>query len=222
MARTLPPNPNLDHLKKQAKALLSSLRRRNPGAKLAEAQRAIAETYGFRDWTGIKTHVETLSTAKSVAPPAAMSPLAGVWALNAEKTQALADEAFERAIIEIVIAEPNVLLTDVVVDSAARVDCRSNELRVDGIEQSGPHGYAVVANWLENAALEVVVKKDGRTISRVTYAVSPDGLTLSVDASTLAHDGYPAVLRRIALDRIEVSRLAAEATLMNASSDGCR
>ena len=42
----LPDRPSLDHLRKQAKALLKTLRQQNPDALLTEAQHALAGDYG--------------------------------------------------------------------------------------------------------------------------------------------------------------------------------
>ena len=60
MSRNLPQFPNLDYLKKRAKSLLRELQRRNPGAKLTQAQHAIAREYGFASWPKLKAHVESL------------------------------------------------------------------------------------------------------------------------------------------------------------------
>lgn len=60
MSQELPARANLEHLKKQAKALLAEQRRTNPRATLAEAQLALARDYGFPSWPKLKTHVESL------------------------------------------------------------------------------------------------------------------------------------------------------------------
>jgi len=60
MSRDLPDRPNLDHLKKQAKALLRKLRERDPSTTLADAQHALAREYGFASWPKLKTHLEAL------------------------------------------------------------------------------------------------------------------------------------------------------------------
>jgi hypothetical protein len=60
MSRNLPQFPNLDYLKKRAKSLLRELQRRNPGAKLTQAQHAIAREYGFASWPKLKVYVESL------------------------------------------------------------------------------------------------------------------------------------------------------------------
>jgi hypothetical protein len=56
MSRQLPQTPNLKFLKKQAKELL----RRTRQGKLADAQHALANEYGFATWTKLKSHVEAL------------------------------------------------------------------------------------------------------------------------------------------------------------------
>lgn len=71
MPRDLPDRPNLEHLKKQAKALLSELRQRDPNASLADALHALARDYGFSSWPKLKVHVSETSpslTAASSSP----------------------------------------------------------------------------------------------------------------------------------------------------------
>lgn len=67
MSSALPPRPSLDHLKKQAKALLKRLREERPDALLTDAQHALAREYGFASWPKLKAAVEAF--AKSPAKP---------------------------------------------------------------------------------------------------------------------------------------------------------
>src|SRR5690349_10462188 len=78
MSLSLPDRPNLDHLKKQAKALLTAWQQGDADAmarfralasttpapgeepKLADAQHVIAHEYGFETWAALKAHVEAL------------------------------------------------------------------------------------------------------------------------------------------------------------------
>ena len=67
-ARSLPPRPHLDQLKRQAKELL----RRHPEfGRLRDAQRAVAEEYGFTSWDALRSHVESVagSTARKMIKP---------------------------------------------------------------------------------------------------------------------------------------------------------
>ena len=85
--RSLPPRPDLDHLKKQAKDLLKAHRSAEPEAlvrfresvprlseaadtevlqaklSLRDAQLVIAREYGFKSWHELKRHVESLQEA---------------------------------------------------------------------------------------------------------------------------------------------------------------
>jgi len=56
-ARSLPARPNLDQLKRQAKELL---RHQPQLGRLRDAQRRIAEEYGFASWDGLRKHVESV------------------------------------------------------------------------------------------------------------------------------------------------------------------
>jgi hypothetical protein len=67
MSRQLPQKPNLEHLKKQAKEL-----QRSAQGKLADAQVALANEYGFRKWADLKAHVQALALSPAGALTAAV------------------------------------------------------------------------------------------------------------------------------------------------------
>jgi hypothetical protein len=101
--KSLPPSPNLEHLKYQAKDLLNAHKSSDPeahyrirklhpkfsgntaaqiqGAKmsLADAQLVIAREYGFESWPKLKRHIEALARASApselTTTPAASSPV---------------------------------------------------------------------------------------------------------------------------------------------------
>ncbi len=81
MSRELPQKPNLEFLKKQAKELLS----RMPQSKLADAQHALANEYGFPTWPKLKAHAE----AQSITPAQALK--AAVCDSDAERVRTLLD-----------------------------------------------------------------------------------------------------------------------------------
>lgn len=61
MTEALPPRPDLAWLKKAAKRRLTELRSADPSARLNQAQKDIAERYGFASWRALKAHVDGLS-----------------------------------------------------------------------------------------------------------------------------------------------------------------
>ena len=56
-AKQLPPRPNLDQLKRQAKELLQA----GKAVALHEAQTVIAREYGFASWNKLRDHVEAVT-----------------------------------------------------------------------------------------------------------------------------------------------------------------
>jgi ankyrin repeat protein len=68
MARQLPAQPNVEFLRKEAKAR----RRATPGLQLADAQHALANEYGFATWAKLKAHVEALTLPPAEALTAAI------------------------------------------------------------------------------------------------------------------------------------------------------
>jgi hypothetical protein len=67
--RSLPARPNLNQLKRQAKELL---RRQPERGRLRDAQRTVAEEYGFPSWDALRRHVESVVGAVSssiIKPP---------------------------------------------------------------------------------------------------------------------------------------------------------
>ena len=69
MSRDLPPNPNLEHLKKQAKALLDKLRQQNADATLVDAQHVLAREYGFPSWPKLKADIESRDAGPGTRDP---------------------------------------------------------------------------------------------------------------------------------------------------------
>jgi len=63
MSRKLPEKPNPEYLKKQAKERQRSM----PQGKLADAQHALANEYGFSTWAKLKSRVEELALRLSPA-----------------------------------------------------------------------------------------------------------------------------------------------------------
>jgi Ser/Thr protein kinase RdoA (MazF antagonist) len=80
--KTLPDNPNLDHLRRQAKDLLAGLRDSQPQASLADAQASLAGQYGFRTWTDLKAEVDRRRGQADVADGALARAVAACFRLG--------------------------------------------------------------------------------------------------------------------------------------------
>ena len=145
MATPLPPNPNLQHLKKQAKALLRAFRLNEIGVaakfealhlkrapKLSDAQQLIARDYGFTGWSSLKEHVESLSSLNEDVLQAAKTAFHNDDASTLSRLfdrypglKARIDEpvgAFDAPLINLVRSRE---MLDVLLDAGADINARS-------------------------------------------------------------------------------------------------
>jgi ankyrin repeat protein len=139
MSRELPAQPNLEHLRKQAKALLREWRKQDPGTRrqLSDAQHETAREYGFSTWADLKNHVETLTIAADPAralmdainrhDPAAMRRiLASSPALRAGINEPSAGSSFgQTALIEAVVRGSGPMV-DVLLEFGADINQKSH------------------------------------------------------------------------------------------------
>ena len=110
MSRQLPPTPNFDYLKKQAKELLAELLPQHPDLRLADAQRRLARDYGFPSWAALKAHVLDV-------PGRALT---GTWQVNLSRSRQSAANLFRDATLQISLHDGAVTIADVVVDQSGR------------------------------------------------------------------------------------------------------
>lgn len=80
--RMLADNPSIDFLRREAKDLLATLRETDENATLAEAQRRIADTYGFRTWSDLKAEVSRRRETLPEAPDGLGQAIAEAFALG--------------------------------------------------------------------------------------------------------------------------------------------
>lgn len=74
--KTIPDNPEMNMLRKQAKDLLAGLRDRDSRSNLPSAQAELADQYGFESWTDLKTEVDRRAGNADIAAPALAAVLA--------------------------------------------------------------------------------------------------------------------------------------------------
>lgn len=185
MARELPARPNLEHLKNQAKDLLSELQQSNPNTQLADAQFALAREYGFASWPKLEAHVDAVM---SDAPPRE-HPFVGAWSANVAKSKQHPANPVRSATVQISVAGDLVTLDDVVIDDAGREERHRNTVYTDGREHPSDYGngYVLRARWHGSRVLEVVGRQNDQDAGRVRYEVSADGRTLTVSDGSGEH-----------------------------------
>src|SRR5262245_2207038 len=168
---SLPEHPNLEHLKKQAKALLAELQRRDPHARLADAQHAVAREYGFSSWSKLKASIESARVG---------SPFRGEWIASVEKSRRHPSNPFQAARISIAVDGDMLAVTHSFVDQNGLEHSDEQIVHADGISHELNNGYAMTATWRGSHILETVATRHGVEVGRGTYEVSSDGRTLTI------------------------------------------
>jgi hypothetical protein len=196
MPRLLPPFPNLEHLKGQAKDVLRVVRQRKPAWKLAHAQQAIARGYGFTNWLDLRAHVESLrhespasrSKRRNTTSERASCrehPLVGTWAVNVSRSSVQASHLHDGVMLEFSMTAGTITMTQVVVDPSGHDIAVKIAIREDGSGQQVRFGsgLALEARLAGSQRLETVIRNGERIVSQGAYEVSPDGETLTFIAS---------------------------------------
>lgn len=80
--KTLPDRPSIDHLRAQAKELFAGLRGSRPELTLSGAQTMLAEQYGYRTWTDLKSEVERRRAGIETIDGTTATALAEAFALG--------------------------------------------------------------------------------------------------------------------------------------------
>ncbi|MGH9238329.1 MAG: Clp protease N-terminal domain-containing protein [Vicinamibacterales bacterium] len=151
MSRDLPRRPDLEHLRKQAKALLRSMRERDAHATLADALHALARDYGFLSWPKLKAHVEAAPPPPPAASSSSPAPLFPRFTEAAKRT--LFFSRYEAASLgRLEIAPEHVLLG--VIRGAG--DAARTMFQTAGIDHDDAHAVIASANAPRQAVIEPV------------------------------------------------------------------
>jgi hypothetical protein len=183
MSRVLPPRPNLEHLRSQAKDLLRDWQQRKPDAQLADAQHAIALEYGFQSWPKLKAHVESViaDDPRPGAASASDNPFLGTWIANLDASKRHPANPFMAATLAFAIDGDTVTITHTGRDAEGRHEQSTNTIQVDGREHpASGGGYVLIARWHGARVLETVARKDGQVVGGGSYEVSASGKIMTV------------------------------------------
>ena len=193
MSRPLPSRPNLEHLRNQAKDLLARARRQHPSWQLADAQFALARSYGFSSWPALKHHVESVQgegaagAARAASPRASAledaSPMSGSWRANLDASARHPAFPFQSATLDVTVHGAHVTMAQVVLDPAGKPSGSTMTFDADGSPHAvagGNDAHRLIAQWEDARTLLVVDTVDGREVGRGRYEVSADDRRLTV------------------------------------------
>jgi ankyrin repeat protein len=173
---SLPDNPNLDWLRKQAKRRLSALRKTHPAARLAEAQFDLARQYGFSSWRALKAHVDSL-TLDGQLFEAARSGNAGLLStLLDQHPERLYTRAqpYEHSLLHLAAANGHLAAVDLLLRRGLDVNVREKGDNTYPMHWAAARGHLETVRRLADAGGDVVGHGDDHALEVIGWATCFD------------------------------------------------
>jgi ankyrin repeat protein len=176
-ALSLPDNPNLEWLRKQAKRRLEELRRSNPGAKLATAQLELARQYGFMSWRALKSHVDSLTLDGRLFEAARkgdVDSLSSLLDAHPEKLYAR-DKPYEWSLLHIAASKGHLAAVNFLLMRGLDVNTREKGDNTYAMHWAAAEGHIDVVRRLADAGGDVVGHGDDHELEIIGWATCWEG-----------------------------------------------
>jgi ankyrin repeat protein len=174
---SLPENPNLDWLRKQAKRHLEQLRKMNPAAKLADAQFELATQYGFSSWRALKGQVDSLTINGQLVEAARngdVGVLAAVIDKHPEKLY-LRISPYDWTLLHIAAQKGQLAVVDLLLNRGLDVNAREAGDNTYAMHWAAAAGHLDVVRRLADAGGDVVGYGDDHELEVIGWATGWDG-----------------------------------------------
>ena len=174
---SLPDAPNLDWLRKQAKRTLSSLRKTNSRAKLADAQFELAKQYGFSSWRALKEHIDGLTVEGRLFDAAKNGDtreLAALLDAHPGKVQAR-NKPYEHTLLHVAAFAGHLANVDLLLRRGLDVNAREKGDNTYPMHWAAAAGHLDVVQRLADAGGDVVGHGDDHELEVIGWASTWDG-----------------------------------------------
>ena len=169
---SLPENPNLDWLRKQARRCLNELRKTNPDARLAEAQFELAKQYGFPSWRTLKAHIDSLTLDGQLIDATRKGEVATLTALLGKYPEKLRLRIppYEWTLLHLAAHHGQLAVVDLLLDRGFDVNARENGDNTYAMHWAAAAGHLDVVRRLANAGGDVIGHGDNHEIEVIGWA----------------------------------------------------
>jgi ankyrin repeat protein len=213
MAKSLPPRPDLEWLKKTAKQRLAELCEHDAGTKLHHAQQAIAEEYGFKSWRGLKAYVDAASLDGQIIAAAAAG--------DAEKLAEFLDQhpaklhiiggAWNRPLLHLAAEGGHLACVELLLQRGLGVRLRDRMDNATALHWAAQGGHLPVMERLLAAGADIDGEGDAHEVGVIGWATCFRDVRADVADFLLARGAKPTIFSAVALDRADLVRQLVEA-----------
>jgi len=215
-ALSLPDNPNLDWLRKQAKRRLEELRVANPSAQLSDGQLDLARQYGFASWRALKAHVDALTTDGRLFDAARngnMATLVELLDANPDKLH-VRDKPYAWTLLHAAAENGRLDVVNLLQERGLDVNAREKGDNTYPIHWAAAAGHVDVVRRLADAGGDVIGKGDDHELEVIGWATCWDGTNDAAHGAVvdvlLAHGATHHIFSAVAMGLAgEVRRIVA-------------
>jgi len=169
---SLPDKPNLEWLRKQAKRRLDDVRREKPEARLADAQFALAQEYGFASWRALKAHIDSLTLDGQLFAAARRGDLPALLSLieaHPDKLHAR-EKPYEWTLLHAAAQNGHLAIVDELLKRGLDVNTRERGDHTYAMHWAAASGHLAVVRRLADAGGDVIGSGDDHEIEVIGWA----------------------------------------------------
>jgi ankyrin repeat protein len=174
---SLPDEPNLDWLRKQAKRRLREIRKTNAAARLADAQFDLAKQYGFSSWRELKAHVDSLTLDGQLFDAAKNGDVPALTRLLDRHPEKLyvRNKPYEHTLLHLAAFAGHLPAVDFLLRRGLDVNVREKGDNTYPMHWAAAAGHLDVVRRLADAGGDVVGHGDDHELEVIGWATSWDG-----------------------------------------------
>jgi ankyrin repeat protein len=174
--RSLPDDPNLDWLRKQAKRMLAELRKANQAARLTDAQFDLARQYGFASWRALTAHVDALTVEGQLFDAARKGDVAVLAALLDRSPEKLHIRAkpYEWSLLHVAAHNGHLAAVELLLRRGLDVNVRERGDNTYAMHWAAAAGHLEIVRRLADAGGDVVGRDDDHALEVIGWATCWD------------------------------------------------
>jgi ankyrin repeat protein len=169
---SLPENPNLDWLRKQARRHLEKLRETDVTAQLADAQFALAKQYGFSSWRALKAHIDSRTIEGQLFGAARSGEVTVLSSLLDQYPDKLfaRDKPYAWTLLHGAAHNGHLAAVDLLLRRGLDVNARENGDNTYAMHWAAAAGHLHVVRRLANAGGDVIGEGDDHELEVIGWA----------------------------------------------------